>query len=83
MTLNCTNRWNLLGAFVRGGVVTAFEPPATTAEICPAPGTPGSAAAGTEFWGFWCAIGLVAGFNERWAFGILSRDSTRRSSKNS
>ncbi|MFC5213735.1 hypothetical protein [Streptomyces coerulescens] len=150
VTLNCTNRWSLLGAFVcggvgafgavlsvlvrlrgsadqlarrqtngregivvpgqmarsmrhegvyrvfvgwilalavyfllSGGIVTVFEPPATTAEICPAPGHPGSAAAGTEFWGFWCAIGFVAGFNERWAFGILSRDSTRRSGKNS
>lgn len=65
-----------------GGIVTVFEPPATTTEICPAAGSPGSAAAGTEFWGFWCAIGFVAGFNERWAFGILSRESTRRPGKN-
>jgi hypothetical protein len=66
-----------------GGIVTVFEPPATTTEICPSAGNPGSAAAGTEFWGFWCAIGFLAGFNERWAFGILSRDSTRRPAKNS
>ncbi|KUL41897.1 hypothetical protein [Streptomyces regalis] len=64
-----------------GGIVPVFESPATAAEICPATGSPGSAAKGTEFWGFWCAIGFVAGFNERWAFGILSRDSTRRSGK--
>ncbi|MDF3147566.1 MULTISPECIES: hypothetical protein [unclassified Streptomyces] len=64
-----------------GGIVPVFESPATAAEICPAAGSPGSAAQGTEFWGFWSAIGFVAGFNERWAFGILSRDSTRRSGK--
>lgn len=63
-----------------GGVVPVFAPPATTAGIC-APGSPGSAAAGTDFWGFWCAIGFVAGFNERWAFGILSREATRRPGK--
>ncbi|MFE5812420.1 hypothetical protein ACFQ6S_03240 [Streptomyces sp. NPDC056479] len=66
-----------------GGIVTVFEPPATTSDICPGAGSPGSGAAGTDFWGFWCAIGFVAGFNERWAFGILSRDSTRKPSKNS
>ncbi|MFI7407220.1 hypothetical protein ACIBU0_00850 [Streptomyces sp. NPDC049627] len=149
VTLNCTNRWSLLGAFVcggvgafgavlsvlvrlrgsadqlarrqtngregivvpgqmarsmrhegvyrvfvgwilalavyfllSGGIVTVFEPPATTAGICAA-GGPAAAAAGTDFWGFWCAIGFVAGFNERWAFGILSRDSTRRPGKSS
>ncbi|MBC2902315.1 hypothetical protein [Streptomyces cupreus] len=145
VTLNCTNRWHLLGAFVCGGVgafgavlsvlvrlrgnaeqltkrqnsardglivpgqmarsmrhegvyrvfvgwilalavyfllsgglVPVFEVPATAAEICPGAGSPGSAAKGTEFWGFWCAIGFVAGFNERWAFGILGRESTRK-----
>ncbi|NUP15996.1 MAG: hypothetical protein HOZ81_07835 [Streptomyces sp.] len=150
VTLNCTNRWSLLGAFVcggvgafgavlsvlvrlrgsadqlvrrktdgreglvvpgqmartmrhegvyrvfvgwilalavyfllSGGIMPVFEPPATTAEICPAAGSPGSAALGTEFWGFWCAVGFVAGFNERWAFGILSRDATRRAAKSS
>ncbi len=64
-----------------GGIVPVFRLPATTAEICPSPGTAGSAAKGTEFWGFWCAIGFVAGFNERWAFGILGRDATRRTGK--
>lgn len=54
-----------------GGIVPVFELPATT----------GSAVKGTEFWGFWCAIGFVAGFNERWAFGILGRDSTSRTGK--
>lgn len=145
VTLNCTNRWHLLGAFVCGGVgafgavlsvlvrirgnaehltkrqdsardglivpgqmarsmrhegvyrvfvgwilalavyfllsgglVPVFEVPATAAEICPSAGNPGSAAKGTDFWGFWCAIGFVAGFNERWAFGILGRESTRK-----
>ncbi|KKD09211.1 hypothetical protein TN53_03655 [Streptomyces sp. WM6386] len=150
VTLNCTNRWSLLGAFVcggvgafgavlsvlvrlrgsadqlarrqtngregvvvpgqmarsmrheglyrvfvgwvlalavyflfSGGIVPVFQTPATAAEICPAPGSPGSAVKGTDFWGFWCAIGFVAGFNERWAFGILGRDSTRRPGKGS
>ncbi|MFF3346232.1 hypothetical protein [Streptomyces sp. NPDC002779] len=145
VTLNCTNRWQLLGAFVCGGVgalgavlsvlvrlrghteqltqrqngaqdglvvpgqmarrmrhegvyrvvvgwilalavyfllsgglVPVFEVPATAAEICPSAATPGSPAKGTDFWGFWCAIGFVAGFNERWAFGILARESTRK-----
>lgn len=150
VTLNCTNRWSLLGAFVcggvgafgavlsvlvrlrgsadqlarrqtngregvvvpgqmarsmrheglyrvfvgwvlalavyflfSGGIVPVFQMPATAAEICATPGTPGSAVKGTDFWGFWCAIGFVAGFNERWAFGILGRDSTRRPGKGS
>ncbi|MGV9455423.1 hypothetical protein [Streptomyces sp. NPDC003635] len=145
VTLNCTNRWHLLGAFVCGGVgalgavlsvlvrlrgsteqltkrqnsgrdglivpgqmarsmrhegvyrvfvgwilalavyfllsgglVPVFEVPATAAEICPSAASPGSAVKGTDFWGFWCAIGFVAGFNERWAFGILGRESTRK-----
>lgn len=145
VTLNCTNRWHLLGAFVCGGVgafgavlsvlvrlrgnaeqltkrqnsardglivpgqmarsmrhegvyrvfvgwilalavyfllsgglVPVFEVPATAAEICPSAAGPGSAVKGTDFWGFWCAIGFVAGFNERWAFGILGRESTRK-----
>lgn len=145
VTLNCTNRWHLLGAFVCGGVgafgavlsvlvrlrgnaeqltkrqnsvrdglivpgqmarsmrhegvyrvfvgwilalavyfllsgglVPVFEVPATAAEICPSAGSPGSAAKGTDFWGFWCAVGFVAGFNERWAFGILGRETTRK-----
>ncbi|PWI13825.1 hypothetical protein DI272_06425 [Streptomyces sp. Act143] len=148
ITLNCTNRWSLLGAFVCGGVgafgavlsvlvrlrgsadqlarrqtngregvavpgqmarsmrheglyrvfvgwvlalavyfllsggmVPVFEVPATAADICPAPGHPGAPVKGTEFWGFWCAVGFVAGFNERWAFGILGRDAARRPSK--
>ncbi|MEU9916829.1 hypothetical protein [Streptomyces sp. NPDC051001] len=66
-----------------GGIVPVFQTPATAAEICPAPGSPGSAVKGTDFWGFWCAIGFVAGFNERWAFGILGRDATRRPGKGS
>ncbi|MEV0174226.1 hypothetical protein AB0I00_24290 [Streptomyces sp. NPDC050803] len=145
VTLNCTNRWHLLGAFVCGGVgafgavlsvlvrlrgnaeqltkrqnngreglivpgqmarsmrhegvyrvfvgwilalavyfllsgglVPVFEVPATASQICPSAGDPGSPAKGTDFWGFWCAIGFVAGFNERWAFGILGREATRR-----
>ncbi|MBD0844170.1 MULTISPECIES: hypothetical protein [unclassified Streptomyces] len=64
-----------------GGLVPVFEVPATAAEICPSPGNPGSPAKGTDFWGFWCAIGFVAGFNERWAFGILGREATRRTGK--
>ncbi|MGW2384162.1 hypothetical protein [Streptomyces sp. NPDC001658] len=59
-----------------GGIVPVVEVPVTTAEIC---GT--GNAAGTEFWGFWCAIGFVAGFNERWAFGILRRDGSAAASK--
>ncbi|MFI1356206.1 hypothetical protein ACH4TV_21910 [Streptomyces sp. NPDC020898] len=64
-----------------GGIVPVFELPATTVDVCPSPGATGSAAKGTEFWGFWCAIGFVAGFNERWAFGILGRDSAGRTGK--
>lgn len=64
-----------------GGIVPVFELPATTAEICPSPGNPGSAAKGTDFWGFWCAVGFVSGFNERWAFGILGRNSTNSTNK--
>lgn len=64
-----------------GGLVPVFELPATTAQICPAPGHAGSAAKGTDFWVFWCAVGFVSGFNERWAFGILGRDATHRNTK--
>jgi hypothetical protein len=138
-TLNCSDRWSLLGAFVCGGVgafgavlsvllrvrvseeplrrkgsshkvaiapaqvsrslrhegvyrvfvgwilalavyfllstgwVTAINMPSTTGELC----TNGAdaAAKGTAFWGFWCAVGFLAGFNERWAFGMLNRQS--------
>jgi hypothetical protein len=66
-----------------GHIVPVFELPATTSEICPAPGHPGSAVKGTDFWGFWCAVGFVSGFNERWAFGILGRNSTAGSVTNS
>jgi len=58
-----------------GGIVPVLEVPATAAEICAA-----GRATGTEFWAFWCAIGFIAGFNERWAFGILSRDVTTKRS---
>ncbi|MFE6358963.1 hypothetical protein ACFVP3_02945 [Streptomyces sp. NPDC057806] len=61
-----------------GGLVPVFEVPATAADICPSAAAPGSPTKGTDFWGFWCAIGFVAGFNERWAFGILGRESTRK-----
>jgi hypothetical protein len=61
-----------------GGLVPVFEVPATAAEICPSAATPGSPTRGADFWGFWCAIGFVAGFNERWAFGILARESARK-----
>lgn len=61
-----------------GGIVPVLELPATTADICPSWGAAGAAAKGTEFWGFWCAIGFVSGFNERWAFGIVGRHSSGR-----
>jgi hypothetical protein len=148
VTLNCTSRWSLMGAFVCGGVgafgavlsvlvrlrnsgdeltrrrtnghegfvapaqmsrsmrhegiyrvfvgwvlalavyflltagfVTVIDVPATPADICPAGGRPGSAVKGTDFWGFWCAVGFVAGFNERWAYGLLGRDATTKVNK--
>ncbi|NEB02697.1 hypothetical protein [Streptomyces sp. SID13726] len=58
-----------------GGIVPVVEIPTTAADVClPA----GQAVPGTRFWSFWCAIGFVAGFNERWAFGILRRDTPRK-----
>ncbi|MCX5603119.1 hypothetical protein OG418_42895 [Streptomyces phaeochromogenes] len=35
-------------------------------------------APGTAFWGFWGAIGFLAGFNERWAYGLVGRGATSR-----
>ncbi len=141
VTLNCTDRWSLMGAFVCGGVgafgstlsvllrvrsseevarrqtnghkaavvpaqvsrsmrhegvyrvfvgwilalavyfllsagwVTVIDIPATTDEICAT--NAAAASKGTAFWGFWCAVGFLAGFNERWAFGLLDRPGSR------
>lgn len=60
------------------GVLTAFSLPGTTADLCRSAQDAGSSASVTGFWGFWCAIGLVAGLSERWAFGLLPRSSVRR-----
>ncbi|MFJ2828039.1 hypothetical protein ACIPC1_10600 [Streptomyces sp. NPDC087263] len=51
------------------GFIKLFDMPAGTVEIC-AGNTEGQ---GTAFWGFWCGVGFLAGFNERWAFGLLDR----------
>ncbi|MEV7343467.1 hypothetical protein [Streptomyces sp. NPDC093544] len=51
------------------GFIKLFDMPATTVEIC----SGNTAGQGTAFWGFWCAVGFLAGFNERWAFGLLDR----------
>ncbi|MEU9170585.1 hypothetical protein AB0D34_22730 [Streptomyces sp. NPDC048420] len=64
-----------------GGIVPVMEIPTTASEVCASAGQPSPPVTGTEFWGFWCAIGFVAGFNERWAFGILRRDMTHRSAR--
>ncbi|MFF4545100.1 hypothetical protein [Streptomyces sp. NPDC001435] len=56
-------------------IVQVIDTPATTGEICAAHAD----GAGTAFWGFWCAVGFLAGFNERWAFGLLDRSRTDRS----
>ena len=64
-----------------GGIVPVFTVPATAADVCASAGVSGPAVDGTQFWGFWCAIGFVAGFNERWAFGILRRDTASRTNK--
>ncbi|MFD7713966.1 hypothetical protein ACFV6E_35845 [Streptomyces sp. NPDC059785] len=58
--------------------VTLVDLPDNPADICPAAGREGSADKGTKFWGFWCAVGFVAGFNERWAYGLLGRDATSK-----
>ncbi|GAA3787064.1 hypothetical protein ACFS5L_05010 [Streptomyces phyllanthi] len=64
----------LLGA----DFVTFIETPATPARLCSPGGRPGD---GTDFWGFWCAVGFVAGFNERWAYGLLGRATAPRKDK--
>ncbi|MFD5626616.1 MULTISPECIES: hypothetical protein [unclassified Streptomyces] len=53
------------------GFIKLFDMPATTVEICAG----NTAGAGTAFWGFWCGVGFLAGFNERWAFGLLDRSN--------
>ncbi|TQE35583.1 hypothetical protein Sipo7851_13970 [Streptomyces ipomoeae] len=60
------------------GFVTFIDLPATPADICSANDASG---AGTDFWGFWCAVGFVAGFNERWAYGLLGRESTSKKNR--
>lgn len=63
------------------GFTTVIDIPATPAEVC-APGAgPASGVRGTDFWGFWCAVGFVAGFNERWAYGLLGRDTAAKGTK--
>ncbi|WP_327351677.1 hypothetical protein [Streptomyces sp. NBC_01304] len=59
---------------IGGGIVDVLKVPATTSDMCPTEGA-GSAAKGTDFWVFWCAVGFLAGFNERWAFGLLHRQA--------
>ncbi|MGW7378167.1 hypothetical protein [Streptomyces sp. NPDC054794] len=56
------------------GIVQVIETPTTTTGIC----TARQDGAGTAFWGFWCAVGFLAGFNERWAFGLLDRSRPDR-----
>lgn len=64
---------------LNAGFITLVDMPATPAEIC----ADNAEGQGTAFWGFWCAVGFLAGFNERWAFGLLDRsnrpDRTARS----
>ncbi|MDG4864392.1 hypothetical protein P8605_40235 [Streptomyces sp. T-3] len=65
---------------IGGGVIDLIKVPATMADICPVEGPgPEAALMGTRFWVFWCAVGFLAGFNERWAFGLLHRKATRSS----
>ncbi|WP_328492474.1 hypothetical protein OHS59_06690 [Streptomyces sp. NBC_00414] len=47
-----------------------IDVPVATGDICG-----GREAASTSFWVFWCAIGFLSGFNERWTFGLLNRSS--------
>lgn len=54
---------------LNGGFIRLFDMPAAPAEICADNGDGQS----TAYWGFWCAVGFLAGFNERWAFGLLDR----------
>ncbi|MFF4345889.1 hypothetical protein [Streptomyces sp. NPDC001530] len=56
---------------LNAGFIKLFEMPATPAEICAA----NQDGQSTAFWGFWCAVGFLAGFNERWAFGLLDRSN--------
>ncbi|KAA0921312.1 hypothetical protein [Streptomyces apricus] len=58
------------------GLVTVIEVPAGIADICSAQDH--AASAGTAFWGFWGAVGFLAGFNERWAYGLVGRGGTAR-----
>ncbi|WP_405542022.1 hypothetical protein OG478_08315 [Streptomyces phaeochromogenes] len=58
------------------GLVTVIEIPAGITDVCAPDGRADSA--GTAFWGFWGAIGFLAGFNERWAYGLVGRGATSR-----
>ncbi|MGQ4387691.1 hypothetical protein [Streptomyces sp. SAS_270] len=62
------------------GFVTVVDIPATPADICPAHAGPATAGNGTTFWGFWCAVGFVAGFNERWVYGLLGHEAMTKQS---
>lgn len=59
------------------GLVAAIEIPAAAADVCSAEST----ANGTLFWGFWGAVGFLAGFNERWAYGLVGREVTTRQTR--
>lgn len=62
---------------LNSGLVAAIEIPAAAADVCSSDSTE----SGTVFWGFWGAVGFLAGFNERWAYGLVGREVSTRQSR--
>lgn len=66
-----------LVALVKGGILVVFtDPTAAMLDAAAASGTPGFPTDSDKVvsWFFWGALGILAGFNERWATSLLSRD---------
>lgn len=60
-------------ACVKGGIIAVFVDPTAAVLATIAAGQQPTEAAQVTSWFFWGSIGILAGFNERWATSLLSR----------
>ncbi|KPI17593.1 hypothetical protein OV450_2369 [Actinobacteria bacterium OV450] len=64
---------------ISGGILTLLTPPAAPADMCgPGPLSPAGHQALIKAWFFWGSVGFLAGLNERWAYGLVSRGGEPR-----
>ncbi|MFJ3203192.1 hypothetical protein [Streptomyces sp. NPDC086989] len=64
---------------ISGGILTLLTPPAAPADLCgPGPLSPAGRQALIKAWFFRGSVGFLAGLNERWAYGLVSRGGEPR-----